>query len=95
MAEYIEKSDALRKSFRYVLSDGIVTPPVVFASAIEQIPAADVQRTVIGTAVLKDDGRAHCEKCDFPVNSHTWNFCPKCGAKMVKWTKRGQRNDAV
>ena len=49
---------------------------------IKRIPAADVRPVVHGTVILKEDGRAHCSHCDCSVNSHTWNYCPNCGARM-------------
>lgn len=49
---------------------------------IRSIPIADVAPVRHGTAILKEDGRAHCSQCDCPVNSRTWNYCPNCGARL-------------
>ena len=53
---------------------------------IKSIPAADVREVKRGHAVLKEDGRAHCSECDWPINSRVWNFCPNCGADMREET---------
>lgn len=57
-------------------------------SAIEELPAADVDPMRHGRWIWDDEGY-HCSECFYhaygetgEVLSGNWHYCPNCGAKM-------------
>ena len=53
---------------------------------LEQTPTADVRENVHGEWIHKDGiyGVVFCNKCDYELHINNTNFCPNCGAYMLK-----------
>lgn len=81
MAEYIEREAATRNAFRYLLPNGEKSPKVVFADAIDKIPAADVEPVKRGKWV-RGNWHIRCSECGEAYPFMTPNYCPNCGARM-------------
>ena len=93
--EYIPRSMVLAKSFRYHLSNGRESPPIIFASAINSIPAAEVMPIRKGKPVMhfmkwyNSDGELikalpDGYECPFCGSELINKFCGNCGAMMEK-----------
>ena len=86
MAEYIEREAAIERLYATPVktaTEGYCWVLLRDAlKAVDEIPATDVRPVVRARAILKSDGRAHCSECDCPVNSHSWHYCPHCGAEL-------------
>lgn len=89
MAEYIEKSAAVKIAERYGLSDGSVLGKHsgiadCIAEEISQLPAADVAPVVHGRWIEDGSGIIICQECKRGYNliAKYTHYCPNCGAKM-------------
>ena len=85
MAEYIERQSVLAKKFN--LESRLHEPiPIVLASEIERLPAADVRPVVRGRWKRVDPRSTvvtfRCSECNYYAHMNATNFCPNCGADM-------------
>ena len=82
MDEYIKREKAI-ESVKHAWAKGLEP-----SQYIEIIPAADVVPVRHGRWVEQEKytfGTMYdCSICDNRIldNGHSWNYCPKCGAKM-------------
>ena len=88
MGEYIDRKIATRHSFRYRLSNGKFSPPVVFVSTLDAIHTVNV-RPVRGKWEFVDCAPwyCRCNRCKCMMNNNALyngnaNYCPNCGADM-------------
>ena len=95
MGDYIERDAVKKGGFRYLLPNGELSPRVVFADAIDKVPAADVDLVRrgewYGEAYGYADGELVYDIWSCPVcgkrfdewdEKPDWNYCPNCGALM-------------
>ena len=82
MDEYIKREEAI-EAVKHAWAKGLEP-----SQYIEIIPAADVVPVRHGRWVEQEKytfGTMYdCSICDNRIldNGHSWNYCPKCGAKM-------------
>jgi hypothetical protein len=74
--EYIEREALKRK-----LIDEKSFFPAIVASALKEMPAADVVEVVHGEWIDRDE-KTWCSVCDASNKQYKPPFCPHCGAKM-------------
>ena len=82
MAEYIRK-DTLTKVYMMKGKDKLRLSTVI--NELEMLPAADVAPVRHGKWIdngVPDSILCGCSLCNFPCGAYTFQFCPKCGAKM-------------
>lgn len=79
LADYEElanrnKEDSYDEGYRDGMYDAV--------SIIEELPSAE--RT--GKWITKPNiyGAAYCSECDFELRTNDTNYCPDCGARMVR-----------
>jgi hypothetical protein len=82
MAEYIEKEAAMLTAMDYEGRGNAQDASMDIASAIGDIPAADVRENVVGEwiPVINGHGMFECSQCH--AYAPGYRFCPNCGAQM-------------
>ena len=96
MAEYVEKSiifPALNKA----MSENGALGMADVEDIIDDLPTADVQPVERGRWFhINDEGIVYCSECnneaywDTDYGQQLFDFCPYCGARMIK---DGEQND--
>ena len=89
MAEYIDREIATKKSFRYKLPNGKLSPPVVFVSTLDAIHTVNMT-TIRHGKWLKyapyNSDMLTCSECEhywiMDGDQYDYRYCPYCGAKM-------------
>ena len=89
MAEYIEKAELIKK-LCFETAEWYYSPTI---KTIKEFPAADVQPVKHGQWIEHNDwiecnvcgfevNDIYCEKRDMTCTETSYDYCPKCGARM-------------
>lgn len=84
MHEHIKREKAIEAVCKCCLANGICGHTCKEITALQSIPAADVQPVVRGKWDHLGGGEWRCSQCGYgimPWNAGQ-NFCPNCGADM-------------
>ena len=68
-----------------VYKDDIVITKEIFQECYEKWIKQESQEPKTGHWIIMHDGEYYCDRCNCESpNNEKWNYCPICGAEMVK-----------